>query len=120
MHEWSLISFSSTLVNAAFDRVSHSSLLFKLKSIGGSVLSICPEFLSDRTQRVVVDGSTSEWIPTISGVPQGSVLGSLLFILYTREMFQLFENILFDYADDSTLLAVAHQPADRPAVADSL
>ena len=45
--------------SAPFDRVSHSSLLFKLKSIGvgGSVLCICREFLSDRSQRVVVDGT---------------------------------------------------------------
>ena len=93
---------------AVFDRVSHSGLLFKLKSIGvgGSVLSICTEFLSDRRQRIVVDGAASEWIPVISGVPQGSVLASHLFILYTSEMFELVENRLFAYADDSTLLAV--------------
>ena len=93
--------------NAAFDRVSHSGLLFKLKSIsvGGSLLSICAEFLPDRRQRVVVDGAASEWIPIIS-VPQGSVLGPLLFILYTSEISELVENKLFAYADDSTLLAV--------------
>ena len=70
--------------SAAFDRVSHSGLLFKLKSIGvgGSVLSICAQFLSDRRQRVVVDGAASEWTPIISGVPQRSALGPILFILY--------------------------------------
>ena len=58
--------------SAAFDRMSHSRLLFKLKSIGigGSVLLICTEFLSDRRQRVVFDVAASEWIPIISGVPQ--------------------------------------------------
>ena len=68
----------------------------------------------------MVDGTASEWIPIISGVPQGSVLVPLLFILYTSEMFQLVENRLFDYADDSTLLVVVRKPADRPAVAASL
>ena len=76
--------------SAAFDRVSHSGLLFKLKSIGvgGTVLSICTEILSDRRQRVVVDGAASDWIPIISGVPQGSVLGPLLFILYSSKIFE--------------------------------
>ena len=92
--------------NVALDRVSHSGLSFKLKSIGvgGSVLSICREFLSNRRQRVVVDGATSEWIPIVSGVPQGSVLGPLLSILCTSKMFDLVENRLFSYGDDYTLL----------------
>ena len=68
--------------SAAFDRVSHSGLLFRLKSFSvcGSVLSICKEFLSDLGHRVVVDGATSERIPIVLDVPQGSVLGHLLFI----------------------------------------
>ena len=59
--------------------MSQSGFLFQLISIGvgSSVLSICTEFLSDRRQRVVVDDVASEWIPIISGVSQGSVLGSL-------------------------------------------
>ena len=65
--------------SAAFDRVSHSGLLFKLKSIsvGGSLLSICMESLSNCRQRGVVDGATREWTPIVSGVPLGSVLGPL-------------------------------------------
>ena len=47
--------------------------------------------MTDRRQRVVVDGAFSEWIPIVSGVPQGSVLGPLLFTLYTSEMFDLVE-----------------------------
>ena len=108
--------------SAAFDRVSHSRLLFKLKStgVGCSVLSICMEFLSKCRQKVVVDGATSEWVPIVSGVPQGSELCALRFILYTSEMFELVENRLYAYADDSTLLPVVRQPADRPAVAATL
>ena len=52
--------------------------------------------------------------PIVSGMPQGSVLDPLLFILYTSEMFVLVENGLYTYADDSTLLAVVCKPADRP------
>ena len=89
--------------SAAFDRVSHSGLLFKLKSIGvgGCVLSISREFLSYRRQRVVADVAASEYV---SGVLQGSVLGSLLFIIYTSKMLELVENRLFTYADESTIL----------------
>ena len=70
--------------SAAFDRVTHSGLLFKLKSIGvwHNFLPICTEFLCDCRQKVVVDGAASEWIPIISGMPQGSVLAPLLFILH--------------------------------------
>ena len=84
------------------------------------MLSICREFLSIRRQRVVVDGATSELIPIVSGMPQGSVLGSLPFFLYTSEMFELVENRLYAYSDDSTLLAVVRKPGDRPAVSASL
>ena len=66
------------------------------------------------------DGATNEWIPIVSGMPQGSVLGPLLFVLYTSEMFELVDNRLYAYDDDSILLAVVRKPADRPAVAASL
>ena len=107
--------------SAAIDRMSHRGLLFKLKSISvGTVLYICREFLSNCRQRAVVDSATSEWIPIVSGLPQGSLLGPLLFILYTSEMFELVGNRLYGYADDAILLAVVRKPADRPAVATSL
>ena len=86
---------------------------------------MCCRFAQSSSQtvgRVVVDGAASEWIRIISGmpVPQVSVLGPLLFILYTSEMFELVENRLFAKVDDSTLLAVIRNPADTPAVAASL
>ena len=76
--------------------MNRSGLLFKLKSIGvgGCVLSICRKFLSDRRQIIVIDGAASVWIKIVSGVPYGSVLGPLLFIIYTSEMFELVENRL--------------------------
>ena len=65
----------------------------------------------------MVEGAAREWIPIFSGVPQGSVLGPLLFILFTSEMFELVENRLYAYADDSTLLAVVRKQPHRPPVA---
>ena len=73
--------------SAAFDRVSHFGLLLNLKSIGvgGNVLSICRAYLSNRRQRVMADGAISEWIQIALGLPQGSVLGNLLFNLYSNK-----------------------------------
>uniref|UniRef100_UPI003EB926C9 reverse transcriptase domain-containing protein n=1 Tax=Klebsiella pneumoniae TaxID=573 RepID=UPI003EB926C9 len=74
--------------SAAFDRVDHRAVVFKLQQlgVGGAFLSIISQFLSGRTQRVVVDGQYSEFKNVVSGVPQGSVLGPLLFIIYTYDM----------------------------------
>ena len=108
--------------SAAFDRVNHAGLLYKLRSVGvgGPVLSIIEEFLTDRTQRVCVDGCFSRSADVVSGVPQGSVLGPLLFILYIGGLFDLVEIDLFSYADDATLVVVVPCPADILVVAESL
>ena len=77
--------------SAAFDRVNPKALIFKLRQlgVGGPFLSILTEFLSNRLQMVVVDGQFNDYRNVISGVPQGSVLGPLLFILYTHMWFGL-------------------------------
>ena len=109
-------------MNAAFDRVNHKALLYKLQSygIGGAFLSILSEFLTDRTQRVCLDGCMSDTVNIVSGVSQGSVLGPLLFILYCSDMWSDLENSLISYADDVTLLAIIPSPHDRDRVAASL
>ena len=56
----------------------------------------------------------------VSGLPQGSVLGPLLFLLYTSELFSILENKPAGYADDSTLMAVVPSPGVRVAVSESL
>ena len=81
--------------------------------IGGSVLSILTQFLSNRPQQVMVDGCLSKLVNVVSGVLQGSVLGPLLFLLYTSELFSIVENKLIGYADDSTLMAVVQSPGAR-------
>ena len=108
--------------SATFDRVNHLGILYKLCSvgIGGSVLSILTQFLSNRSQHVMVDGCRSKLVNDASGVPQGSVQGPLLFLLYTSELFSILENKLIGYADDSTLIAVVPSPGVRVAVTESL
>ena len=85
--------------SAAFDRVNHLDILFKLCSvcIGGSILSILTKFLSNQSQHVMVDGCQSKLVNVVSGVPQGRVLGALLFLLYTSELFSILENKLIGY-----------------------
>ena len=102
------------------DRVNHLGILYKLCSvgIGGSVLSILTQFLSNQSQHIIVDGCRSKLVNVASGVPPGSVLGQLFFILYTSELFAILENKLIDYADDSTLMAVVPSPGVRVAVAE--
>ena len=108
--------------SAAFDRVNHAGLIFKLKDIGigGSFLSIISEFLCSRTQRVCVEGCFSPYSAVASGVPQGSVLGPILFLIYVAEVYSLVSNYLFGYADDKTLMSIIPSPADRANCAESL
>ena len=75
--------------SAAFDWVNHLGILYKLCSvgIGGAVLSILTQFLSNRSQHVMVDGCRSKLVNVVSGVPQEIVLRPLLFLLYTSELF---------------------------------
>ena len=66
-------------ISKAFDRVWHDGLLFKLKqnSVSGNLLGLIKSFLSDRVQRVTLNGKTSDWECIRAGVPQGSILEPL-------------------------------------------
>ena len=81
-------------------------------------MSMLTQFLSNRSQHVIVDGCRSKPVIVVSGVPQGCGLGPLLFLLYTSELFYILENKLIAYADDSTLMAFMPSPDVRVAVAE--
>ena len=68
----------------------------------------------------MVDGCRSKLVNIVSGVPQGSVLCPLLFLLYNSELFSILENKLIGYAEDPTLMAVAPYPGVKVTVAESL
>ena len=69
-------------------------------------MSTLTQFLSNRSQHVMVDGCRSKLVNVMSGLLQGSVMGPLLFLLYTSELFSILENKLIGYANDSTMIAV--------------
>ena len=94
-------------LSAAFDIVSHSALIFKLCTAGvtGRFLNILTKFLTNRMQRISVEGNFSDLLMVRSGIPQGSVLGPLLFILCTSDMWHNIESNVIAYADDTTLFA---------------
>ncbi len=92
-----------------------TGLLMKLQSfaVGGLVLSILTQFLTDRTHRVCVDNFYSDWYSAHSGVPQGSVMGPLLSNVYTSDLLQITSNPIYGYTDDVTLVATADSPKSR-------
>ena len=71
-------------ISKAFDRVWHRGLLYKLRRTGisGSLLSWFASYLKGRRQRVVIPGASSNWSSINAGVPQGSILGLILFLIY--------------------------------------
>ena len=71
----------------AFDRVPHEKLLFKLECLGikGSLLAWFRSYLSGRRHRVMIDNEASDFLPVTSGVPQGSIIGPLLFLIYIND-----------------------------------
>ena len=94
-------------ISKAFDKVWHKGLIFKLKSYGvaGSLLKLKENYLTGRQQRVVLNGQTSSWKYILAGVPQGSVLGPLLFLVYINDLPNGIESTCKIFADDTSLFS---------------
>ena len=98
----------------AFDKVAHMRLCYKLRHLGinGSLLEWIKCFLTDRTQRVIVNGERSSLSEVSSGVPQGSVLGPLLFLCYINDITSGVSSSIKLYADDVLIYRIINTEDD--------
>jgi hypothetical protein len=101
-------------ISKAFDRVWHDGLILKLKQNGidGNLLNWLTSYLTNRKQRVVVGGQSSNLQNLHAGVPQGSILGPLLFLVYINDLECNLESDLSLYADDITLIEEVINPTN--------
>ena len=95
-------------ISKAFDKVWHEGLLYKLRSMGisGDLYKLLENYLSGRLQRVVLNGQTSSWRPVLAGVPQGSILGPLLFLIYINDLPNELKSNAKLFADDTSLFTI--------------
>ena len=99
-------------ISKAFDRVWHKGLIYKLKRAGinGLLLDWLSDYLTNRKQRVVIPGGTSDWQFIRAGVPQGSILGPLLFLLYINDIVADIQSCVRLFADDTSLYIIVDNP----------
>ena len=106
----------------AFDKVPHGRLLDKLKSHGidGKVWVWLKEWLKGRKQRVCISGCRSDWRDVTSGVPQGSVLGPVLFLIFINDLEATLVNSVLKFADDTKLFGKVNNDIDRRSIQNDL
>ena len=102
-------------ISKAFDRVWHPGLLHKLRSYGisGKIFDTIKSFLSDRKLRVVLDGQHSSTYVVTSGVPQGSILGPILFLLFINDLPDHIMSKVAIFADDTSIYSCADKKLDE-------
>ena len=97
-------------ISKAFDKVWHDGIIYKLtqNGISGNLLNLLEDFLKERKQRVVLNGQVSTWKNINAGVPQGSILGPLLFLIYINDLTEGLTTNVKLFADDTSLFSVVH------------
>ena len=109
-------------VQKAFDKVPHRRLLFKFRRYGirGKILNWIEGFLTHRKQRVVIEGEYSNWVNVDSSVPQGTVLGSLAFLLFINDLPEGVKSTCRLFADDCILYSKVSGPEDANRLQNDL
>ena len=99
----------------AFDKVRHQRVLLKLKAhgIGNDVINWIEKWLTHRRQRVIVDGEISNWKSVLSRVPQGSVLGSILFLIYINDLEDNISSKVLKFTNDTKVFRKVTNDTDK-------
>ena len=92
-------------ISKAFDKVWHDGIIFKLKASGveSELLLLLKNYLGNQEQKVALNDQTSEWRKVMSGIPQGSVLGQILFLIYINDLPDGIDSLCKIFADDTSL-----------------
>ena len=106
----------------AFDKVAHELLLIKLKAYGihPCLIRWIASYLANRRQRVVMAEHVSQWVSVTSGVPQGSVLGPILFVIFINDLPDVFQSECRLYADDCKLFGTAASSTEVQTIQNDL
>ena len=106
----------------SIDKVPHQRVILKLKShgMGNSIINWIEQWLTDRKHRVVVDGGVSSWKSVLCGVPQGSLLGPILFLVYINDLEEGVTDSILKCADDTKLLRKTKEIGDKKKVQDDI
>ena len=105
-------------ISKAFDRVWHTGLLSKLEAVGirGKLLNWFRGYLPCRMQATVIEGDKSDFKSVSAGVPQGSVLGPFLFLIYVNDIVNNIESVINFFADDTSLSLALNNPDSRAEI----
>ena len=122
--QWVLESIDSIYLDfmKAFDTVPHKRLTYKLRmnGISPSILRWIEGFLTGLKQRICVNGSMSKWADVTSGIPHGSVLGPILFVIYINDLPNEIKSDIYMFADDTKVFRTIKTNDDQCILQDDL